>query len=190
MLHLIFWKWNVSFVHHFPLNEKKGVISIADISIIYTEYCQKAHNIKTCFTPGRTSYFECIVSWKLIFGGQRNQKNGHTEHNSYSTTKSVSDTTTGSQKASHQSDWPKNTLYLHHYWWSGDRAGETWRGTGGLIRSSFNQRCEPQHQITIWWVRAVNQIFTRQLWSQRAQGPSRPEFRKTQCKHPGDVPSC
>lgn len=54
----------------------KNLISIADISIIYTEYCQKAHTIKTYFTPGPTSYFECIVSRNLIFGGQRNHKTG------------------------------------------------------------------------------------------------------------------
>lgn len=59
----------------------------------------------------------------------------------------------------------------HPYWWSWDRPGETGRGAGGVIRSSFNQKCEPQHQISIWWVKAINQTFTHQLWSQRAQGP-------------------
>lgn len=80
---------------------------------------------------------------------------------------SFSHTTTGSQRA--QNHIKPATAGMSHHYWSRDRSGEDERGTGGLIRSSFNQKCEPQHQISIWWVRVLNQTFTQQLWSQRAQ---------------------
>lgn len=170
---------------NFP-SKKKKVHSKANEFLkdfVCLQYSYNSHSYSfVCFVM-KTDAFVCRAYHKMI----------HSQHNSYSTTKSVSLTRLQGTRELLISDWPKNTLHLPR------RAGLIITDEVDTTplrlkdeevvwyQTSFNQRCEPQHQIRIWWVSPTYQTLTRSFDRRRHWGQSwekHPAYRD-----PGNVPS-